>query len=228
MIVPPLTRLISGTATTDCSYTTIPSIDDCPPAPLPATSAPSSSTLATSTTTAVSPTIGPVVCNTYETSYSKCWTDISPDEVNTTANWMIGHQLPNGPMVSGSPNITEVLTKHGLNYFMNIGWLDGCNMVDSQGPANPIADDPSVATSDILWEIYANCMSSVITLSVETIISISRNRCWLTQLQGRVNNGIGGYSSTGCLEIGFFPNKVAGVSGNPPTPANYWKNPVYC
>ena len=84
--------------------------------------------------------------------------DISPDEVNTTANWMIGHQLPNGPMVSGSPNITEVLTKQGLNYFMNIGWIDGCNIVDSQDPAKPIADDPSIATSDILWETYANCM----------------------------------------------------------------------
>ena len=60
------------------------------------------------------------------------------------------------------------------------------------------------------------------------MMMITRNLFWLTRLQGSNNNGIGGYSSTGCLELGFFPNKVAGVSGSPPTPANYWNNPVYC
>ena len=156
VVVPPLTSVISGTTTTDCSYTTMPTIDDCPPPP-PATSAPLSTTLATSTTTSVSPTVGPVVCNTYNSSYSDCWTSIDANEVNTTATWMIGHQLPNGPMVSGWPNLTEVLTKNGLNYFMNIGWIPGCDLVDSQDAANPIADDPSIATSDILWETYKNC-----------------------------------------------------------------------
>lgn len=50
----------------------------------------------------------------------------------------------------------------------------------------------------------------------------------LTILLGSDNNGIGGYSSTGCLEIGFFPTKVAGLGGSPPNPAKYWANPVYC
>lgn len=77
--------------------------------------------------------------------------------MNTTANWMIGHQLPNGPMVFGSPNVTEVLTKDGLNYFVNIGWIPGCDLVDCQDAANPIADDLSIATSHILWETYTNC-----------------------------------------------------------------------
>lgn len=39
-----------------------------------------------------------------------CGTNIDANEVNTTANWMVGHQLPNGPMASGSPYIITVVT----------------------------------------------------------------------------------------------------------------------
>ncbi|KAF6237954.1 hypothetical protein HO173_004155 [Letharia columbiana] len=199
VVVPPLTSVISGTTTTDCSYTTQPSIDSCPPAPL--TSTTSSTTLTTSTTAAASPTVGPITCNTYETSYSHCWTDIDAKTVNTTADAMIGTQLPNGPMTSGTPNSTEVVTVKGLNYFINIGWIPGCVAVDSQNPANPIASDQSIATRDILWQTYNDCPD---------------------------NHGIGGYSDTVCLRIGFFPTKVEKVGGNPPAVTNYWNDPVYC
>ena len=65
--------------------------------------------------------------------------------------------MPNGPMTSSNANLTEVLTKDGLNYFMNIGWIDGCTVVGSQDPAHPVPNDPSIATADLLWDTYNNC-----------------------------------------------------------------------
>lgn len=167
-MAPFLTTTIAGTPTTNCAYTAQPTEDNCPAAAV--TSSAPTQTSAISSAAVASPTVGPVVCNAYETSYSNCWTDIDAKQVNTTADWMISHQLPSGPMTSTSPNITQVLTAKGLNYFMNIGWIPGCTLVSSQDPAHPIAGDQSIATRDILWSTYNNCRSFRLCLYLSVTI----------------------------------------------------------
>lgn len=61
-----------------------------------------------STPPPATPTIGPIQCAANLDSYSKCWNDIHAKSVESCASAM-SVQLPNGPMTSSSPNVTQVL-----------------------------------------------------------------------------------------------------------------------
>ena len=112
------------------------------------------------------PERGPNICKLWEDNYDACFKDIHAASVDECASVMFV-QLPNGPMTSTSPNVTQVYREHasggeggkGVTYMMNIGWIPGCTITDSQPADNPLgkSGDGSISYTDLIKDTYYQC-----------------------------------------------------------------------
>ena len=69
--------------------------------------------------------------------------------------------VPANPMSTNSPNFTEV-TKHGVTYISNVGWIPGCDLFPHQDPTaqySPSGGGQALAYQQIIINTYEKCTS---------------------------------------------------------------------
>ncbi|KUJ21671.1 uncharacterized protein LY89DRAFT_729181 [Mollisia scopiformis] len=179
---PLLTTSMSGSVSSGCDYTTVPTCINCASASCTSTmiqpTTTTTSAIASSKPTVAPLTLGPQQCNSAADFPGH--KDIEPDTLNYYIGFACAGSALTSDTISSTSNPTTPINVevNGVYYYLAITWVEGCtNTVSSQHPYEPIPGNTDVTCGSLFENDYKNCD----------------------------NTGVGGSIVVGCLQYTFTP-----------------------